>query len=239
MYLTWKRLGFLSLVLAGVTVSSAVLNGCNPKGGEETIPPVEVSEEKPENAALSPPEPVAPVQKVVELEPPKEVRPAEIPEVKMSDTVKATCKVVVGDSFPEILGLPATLGNKASIVFFFPSGSKPMQKMKNIEVLEDLQKLHAAHQGDLRVIAAGSGAKPDVAVDFDVVQDDGKAFEAVTTNAEPPRIFLLDSTGKILWMDTEYSNTTREQLHQAVEVQLKTVQPGSAFMPINGYTESQ
>jgi hypothetical protein len=37
-----------------------------------------------------------------------------------------------------------------------------------------------------------------------------------------PRTYLLDSSGKILWFDLEYSRSTRRELNQAIRYVLKS-----------------
>jgi peroxiredoxin len=44
---------------------------------------------------------------------------------------------------------------------------------------------------------------------------DGKAFDQVGSE-KLPRTYLLDSQGKIVWFDIEYSLSTRRELHQAL-----------------------
>lgn len=172
-------------------------------------------------------------QKTVELAPPKETKATEIPSVKLSETAKATCKVNVGDMFPgekiaTSLAEAAPIsedhrwvGSKGGVVVFFEVGTKPVSVMKTQELLEDLQKYHLQYGESVRItgIPTGGTAALPVEVGFTVLADpEGTAFADVAVDSQPPRLFVLDATGKILWMDLEYSNTTREQLKSTVEL---------------------
>jgi peroxiredoxin len=59
-------------------------------------------------------------------------------------------------------------------------------------------------------LAKKTGAKFTILLD-----ETGKAYAAVGTDYLP-RTYLIDSTGKILWLDLEYSATTRRQLNEAI-----------------------
>jgi len=50
--------------------------------------------------------------------------------------------------------------------------------------------------------------------------DPGGTYFAQVATEKPPRLYLLDGQGKILWFDLEYSETTRQQLGQAIQVVL-------------------
>ena len=55
---------------------------------------------------------------------------------------------------------------------------------------------------------------------FPVLLDDGgKLLEQLATD-KLPRTYLLDAAGKILWLDLEYSRTTRRDLLAAIRSQL-------------------
>ena len=49
-----------------------------------------------------------------------------------------------------------------------------------------------------------------------LLDDKGVALGAVATR-KLPRTYLLDASGKILWFDIEYSNTTRRELREAIQ----------------------
>lgn len=213
-----------SNVMVLFVLAAVMLSACRPAEKQETKA-VDGNRAVTDVKPAPEPDEAPPEQKVVELAPPKEVKPTAIPEVLFSDTTKATCKVGVGDAFPDILGLPEAKGKRLTIVAFVAPGTKPMSKMKAQEILDDVQKLFDTFKKDgLNALGVhvGDGPKPDVKADFTLTPDpDGKLFETVATDAVPPRLFILDSAGKILWMDVEWSNTTRERLRQSVELLMK------------------
>ena len=50
--------------------------------------------------------------------------------------------------------------------------------------------------------------------------DPDKAFFSKLAKSMLPRVYLLDASGKIIWFDTEYTQSTRRNLMQAVQVVL-------------------
>ena len=52
-----------------------------------------------------------------------------------------------------------------------------------------------------------------------LLDSDGKYFDKLAS-AKVLRTYLLDSAGKILWFDVEYSRSTRRDLLAAIEVAL-------------------
>lgn len=194
--------------------------GCTPtppKPAPDNETTAVVDPTKPEND----PDEAPREQVVVNLAPPKDTKPTGIPEVKLSETVKATCKVGVGDAFPRLEGFPEKWGEKATVVAFFTTGTKPMSKMKAKELLDDLQKVAAVHPEGLSVIAVDVAEKQetdDAQTSYTLIDDESsELFGAVAIDATPPRLFLLDPEGRVLWMDTEYSQATRGQLQQSLD----------------------
>ena len=55
---------------------------------------------------------------------------------------------------------------------------------------------------------------------FPVLLDDGGKLLGQMATDKLPRTYLLDATGKILWLDLEYSRTTRRDLLSAIRSQL-------------------
>jgi peroxiredoxin len=58
---------------------------------------------------------------------------------------------------------------------------------------------------------------------FSCVADIGGKLIKEVGVEQTPRTFLLDAAGKILWLDLEYSRTTRRQLRQALQAALKEI----------------
>ena len=190
------------------------VNGCGPKTPEATSPAVVETTANSKAAEETPP-----TQKTVELAPPKEAKSEGVPEVKMAEKERATCKVFVGDQFPQLAEVTPVAGKKLHIIAFLESGSKPISRMKTEEILNDLKKLRetAGDALDVIVVQVGDDPKLDVGTMTLVADAKRERFDAVAVNAAPPRLFVLDPGGKILWMDIEYSNSSRDQLAKAVD----------------------
>ncbi|MGL4943160.1 MAG: hypothetical protein ACRC46_08210 [Thermoguttaceae bacterium] len=145
--------------------------------------------------------PDAKPQRVVELPPPTVKAVAEIVAVKLSAADEATCKVRVGDVFPESPNVPR---GKPTLVAFWPSSDKPIDKLVAEEMLTSIP-----------AILTKAGATDAITfVPLDATQE-ATLFAAVAQDAKPPRIFLLDAAGKVLWFDTEFSVATSDAIEQA------------------------
>jgi len=169
-----------------------------------------------------------------------------IPEVNLTDAVRQTCLVQVGQSFPlvasDLAQLPdihgaaaappgVSFGQKLSVVCFWQLGATDRDRLTALDLLEFLDKDIArpfADQG-LSVVCVHVGDSPalgqlDPAGEIHVpclVDAQGGLFGRVATNTEyMPRIYLLDGRGGVLWFDVEYSSATRRYLREAIEAAL-------------------
>lgn len=166
--------------------------------------------------------------------------PTQPPEVFLSAQHAALCKVQVGENLPEFALPSATqptddpvpladqLGSKATIVAFW-KGERAMGK----SMLRDLAlDIAANYQAD-----AAEGATPEVAIIAVAVETEpgealaltgklgyentvlldksGEAYAQLATD-RLPRIYVLNAAGEIVWMDIEYSLSTRRELHRSV-----------------------
>jgi peroxiredoxin len=158
-----------------------------------------------------------------------------MPGVVLSDQHAALCKVKVGDQFPT-LELPDVSGAKKSLnelygpkltLVLFWNGKQPTA----IEELSDLTRYFLPRFADkgLAVVAIDSGDEAATAGElsqkagaaYPVLSDaDGAALKQVATS-KLPRSYLLDSSGKVIWFDLEYSPTTRRDLAQAIRFTLE------------------
>ncbi|MDX1963594.1 MAG: redoxin family protein [Pirellulales bacterium] len=161
---------------------------------------------------------------------------AGIPPVRMSAAHEQGVKVKVGDLFPQVAlpdgeGQPHTVADyqgKPTVVIMW-RGNNPFA----IEALKDAEPLILRQYGKvgLKVVAINSFEKaadqesllgewkPGFAMLWDTEQ---KLLTAVG-GAEFPRIYLLDSTGRVLWLDIEYSRSTRRQLQEALRAVVKEI----------------
>lgn len=242
------RFGIKSPLLMGVVVVLLGTLGChrpdgNPNGSVETravegteggaTPPAgDSAEVRPEEEEMAPngeggngalPEEPTP--------------PLTIPTVALDAASEATCLVKVGDVFPEgtltdtsgnPVPLKTLLGEGLAVVYFW-TGKNPYA----VAGLTDLEKLvpkDLTDMGAVRVIAVNAGDAPEAVRELlaqtaayvtNVFDTDGGLFEKVATEGLP-RVYLIDSEGKIVWFDIEYSQSMKRDLRQALEVALST-----------------
>jgi hypothetical protein len=158
------------------------------------------------------------------------VEPPKLPPVVLSEAHAATCRVKVGDTFPDVI-LRDTSGKEHSlhvdcgeqhtlVVFWTPRQAAAREQFQRL-----VAEVVTPWSGKgLRVIAVATGedtaaaerlAQPvadRVTCRFD---PDGKAFAQIAT-AKLPRTYLLDSEHRVLWFDMEYSRGMRFDLEYAL-----------------------
>lgn len=171
----------------------------------------------------SPPEitPVAP-------EPP----PAPtMPQVVLTEALAATCRVKVGDALPQgtlaeqngrVVEVYSTLGARLTVFYFWKGDS-----LSALQGLEQIDKNVAGpHAGrGVAVVAVNEGDPPREVADklksvgtrLPSLLDPGGTYFAKLATEGLPRAYLVDSQGKILWFDTEYSRGTERTLLQAID----------------------
>jgi peroxiredoxin len=159
--------------------------------------------------------------------PPAEVYP---PTIAMSAAHAATCLVSVGDRMPaidlntidvQIKRLEDLYGERLTVVVFWTS-QNPMAREQFTRLTRDIVdpfskygvNTVAVNLGDdgLTVGELCNGEAAKFECMFDLT---GNAFAKVATRTLP-RTYLLDSSGRILWLDQEYSQTTRRELQNAI-----------------------
>lgn len=157
-----------------------------------------------------------------------------MPKITMSEAHAKTCRVQVGDAFPNLaLGdlagqqqdFAKLLGKQLTVVVFWRVGSPT-----SLEEVADVQRMIlrrfapqgvaavGINVGDERQLAAEL-AKQAGASYPQLSDQDRQAFDQVAT-AHLPRTYLLDGAGKVVWFDLEYSRTTRRDLAAAVRYSL-------------------
>jgi peroxiredoxin len=157
-------------------------------------------------------------------------QPAIIPEVALSKSEQALCRVKVGDTMPAIeldqLGggrkaLTDLTGKIATVVVFWKSDRRMAhQEIADLgpDVLEAFGEAGVAVVG---IAVSESAENAEAALQRagasfpNLLDRDGKAFAQVGSE-KLPRTYLVDPQGKILWFDIEYSLATRRELHQAL-----------------------
>ncbi|MGD9719692.1 MAG: redoxin domain-containing protein [Pirellulales bacterium] len=158
-----------------------------------------------------------------------------MPKVVFTEQHAKTSLVGVGDTFPK-LELSDTagkarefgelVGEKLTIVVFWHS-----ELPTSLEELADMQARFLREFGAQGVSAVGVNVSGDPQLAGELAAQrgakfpqlcdrDGAALAKVCTE-KLPRTYLLDASGKVLWFDTEYSRTTRQQLLSAIRFALK------------------
>ena len=145
--------------------------------------------------------------------------PPGVPKVELADKDARTCLVKVGDALPEaeLLDLTGTkqrlrdsYGPRLTVVFFWNA-----EGPYGVEQLQDMAKGLCEPFGGkgLRVVgvncrdsaAVARANASAAAVAFPILLDADGALLAKAAPAGPPRTYLLDASGRILWFDMEYS----------------------------------
>jgi peroxiredoxin len=162
-----------------------------------------------------------------------QIDPADLvmPRVLLSHAEAETCLVGVGDLMPAITlpdlagkeeSLAKLLGERLTVVLFWHEVNP-----YSVAELADLQRDVAARFGKrgVHVVAIDELDKPEqvrqtvqkLGVKFPVLLDaDGQALAKLATR-HLPRTYLLDASGKIVWLDIEYSRSTWRDLRQSIQ----------------------
>ncbi len=222
-----------------VLLACSLLTGC---GTSTVSPPVANLTESPLEL-IAQKETVAPAQPASSVRtshPPrytarKTVAPdsaSRIPPVFLSSSHEKLCVVNVEDAFPALhlaqrggqtTELSSLYGTQATVVLFW----QPDRWMART-ALRDMQRDVAEQFAADKVAVVGvaveqqgkvlQSALEEAKATFPQLLDtDGKAFASVGSVALP-RIYVLDPTGKIVWFDIEYSESTRRELWQTLGV---------------------
>jgi peroxiredoxin len=169
------------------------------------------------------------------VRPPEPPPAAKMPEVKMPEKLLETCLVKVGDRMPEAeladlqnkrVSLRSLLGKKLTVVLFWNSDNlyaTQALEYAGLEVAEPFGKKGVGVIGidvkdapeAARKAVADAGAKY-----VNLLDPEGRYFSKVATDQKVPRVYLLDASGKILWLDIEYSASTRRDLDRAIKFAL-------------------
>jgi peroxiredoxin len=122
--------------------------------------------------------------------------------------------------------LSSLRGKQATVVLFWHP-DRWMARTALIDMQRDIANKFARE--DVAVVGvavrqAAGAVQPALNVSqatfAQLLDTDGKAFAAVGSLALP-RIYVLDPTGKVVWFDIEYSEGTRRELGQTLDVLAK------------------
>jgi peroxiredoxin len=163
------------------------------------------------------------------LEPPP---PADVypPSIAMSAAHEVTCLVNVGDRLPAmtLAGLDGSrrtvedaYGERLTVVVFWNSAN-PMAREQFTRLSRDIAGPLSKYGVNAVAVNVGDDAATVAEIcesensNIDCLLDPvGNSFAKVATRTLP-RTYLLDSSGRILWLDMEYSQTTRRELQNAI-----------------------
>jgi peroxiredoxin len=226
-----RRINHWPVRLLVAALSVAIAAGC-PKRDAGGRPRVAKGQREVE--IFKKPRPEAPDATQKSAKTPQAAKNQEVPKVNLGKQREAFCLVNVGNRMPDgqlpdldgkAVPLRSLFGSKATVILFWSS--------ENPYALQALRRLGAdvvEPFGDKGVRAVGINVKenPDAArkaaaeagAKFPNVLDAAGAYFARVATKQLPRVYVLDSTGKIRWLDDEYSGITRDSLRQAIEALL-------------------
>lgn len=162
--------------------------------------------------------------------------PPAMPQVLMSEKHRKSCQVFVGDLLPEMelsdlagkqRKLSTEYGKKLTVICMF-GGKLPSEDQELMDLTTEMADRYGKEQVAVIGVAVGQSSDSAAAhakklgVKFPVFTDSNRKAYDVVANDYLPRTYLIDSTGKILWLDLEYSASTRRQISEAIRHVLET-----------------
>lgn len=153
---------------------------------------------------------------------------ANVPPVLLASEHASLCKVNVGDAFPAI-ALPkvsggdakvADLAGKKATVVLFWAPDRWMAEGALTDLAIEAAAFGGKGAGFVGIVEGPVDGKADELIKSaggltQLTDADGAALGQVGASALP-RIYVLDSAGKIAWFDIEYSEATRRELRQTL-----------------------
>lgn len=217
--------GTCVVMVAGV-LFAALAGGCRKTGTppiakDKPAPKVKISLQDP-----SPPTPPAGKPPSPEPAPPPEPK---IPKVALTEKLRETCRVKVGDPLPDsttLAGLEGKplrglFGAKATVVLFWNTANPYA-----LQALEDLGRDVAATCDAKGIVVIGINVKDSAEAADKAVQSAGVKYPQLrdpqgeyfgqVASEGLPRLYLLDAAGNIVWFDVQYQESTRQDLLQAL-----------------------
>jgi peroxiredoxin len=153
---------------------------------------------------------------------------ANVPPVLLASEHASLCKVNVGDAFPAI-ALPkvgggdakvADLAGKKATVVLFWAPDRWMAEGALADLAIEAAAFGGKGAGFVGIVEGPADGKADELIKSaggltQLTDANGAALGQVGASALP-RIYVLDSAGKIAWFDIEYSEATRRELRQTL-----------------------
>jgi peroxiredoxin len=179
-------------------------------------------------AEAAPRNSAAPVARTV-AKPVTETYSANVPPVLLAAEHATLCKVNVGDAFPTIelpkvgggnAKLADVSGKKATVVLFW-TPDRWMAEGALVDLAMEAAAFGGKGAGFVGIVEGPASEKTDGLIKFagggltQLADADGAALAQVGESALP-RVYVLDSKGKVAWFDIEYSEATRRELRQTL-----------------------
>jgi peroxiredoxin len=175
----------------------------------------------------------------------KKSLPPAIPQVNLSDEIRANCVVKVGDALPNVKlpdrdgkkvhPLADLYGKKLTIVCLW-TGASPELRRAATPALKSLPADVAKpfRRNGVQVIGIEvTGYLVDDAEEWSDIQETaaslpfpcledpkGLVLSGVCKDDKMPRVYLLDAKGRILWFDVGFSPATKSNLVRGIRVAL-------------------
>lgn len=209
------------------TMSAQVAEESNERKADGAVPGKSVTAVavKNESAAATAAGPIARTA----AKPVTETYSANVPPVMLASDHAQLCKVNVGDAFPAI-ALPkigggdakvADLAGKKATVVLFWAPDRWMAEGALVDLGIEAAAFSGKGAGFVGIVEGPANDKTDGLIKSagtgltQLADADGAALAQVGELALP-RIYVLDSQGKVAWFDIEYSEATRRELRQTL-----------------------
>jgi peroxiredoxin len=189
--------------------------------GKSVTPVAATAEAAPRNSA-------APIARTA-AKPVTETYSADVPPVLLASEHANLCKVNVGDAFPAIelpkvsggnAKLADVSGKKATVVLFW-TPDRWMAEGALVDLALEAAAFSGKGAGFVGIVEGPASEKSDGLIKSagggltQLADADGAALAQVGESALP-RVYVLDSKGKVAWFDIEYSEATRRELRQTL-----------------------
>ena len=156
--------------------------------------------------------------------------PVREPAVALSEEHQATCLIQVGDAFPtltlptldgDVTPLSAHYGDRLTVVVFWDC-LHPMAVEQISRLEEEVVRPYGAVGVSVVAINVGDTSEDQqnllsqIDHSYVILQDSDRQAWSQVASELLPRTYLLNADGRVLWMDVEYSRSSRRELRNAI-----------------------
>jgi hypothetical protein len=151
---------------------------------------------------------------------------SQVPKVALSAQHQAMVKVGVGQEFPAVQQVADGLGTKATVVAVWKGDgamAKSMLRDLGVDIAEQYKSPEVATFAIATGMPVAEAQQQATALKYTgpvLADEQGETFATLGTD-RLPRIYVLDSKGQVVWMDIEYSLSSRRELKQALAALVK------------------